>query len=857
MNTCLLIFVASLNTASAVPPGSVHGLVRAAETGDPLYLADVRLVASPPSDFRWGGVTIATGEFVVENLAPGEYQLTVTYAGREGQVLDLVVGSGGVVEVTIDLLWKVYEINPIVTSVSRRKEKVLESPARVQVIGEDETRSRTVLTSLDHLEGKPAIDVARTGLSQGMVVVRGFNNVFSGATLTLVDQRIAHMPALRYNAFDLIPTSYDDIKQIEVVSGPGSALYGPNSANGVVHIQTLSAFDAAGTRLTLAGGNREVWMASGRHAKCWGDGVGLKVTAQYQQGEDFPYDDPAETIPRDNHNEKVAVEGRLDIRPKQRALFVLSGGWNSIDAVELTPLGASQASGLGYAYGQARMTWGEWFAQTYITRNDAGDSFNLRTGEDFIDTSKLIVGEVQRGWTPHDRLILTSGIDVLLTRPETGGTIDGRNEDNDNINEIGGYLQSETRLPGKWSLAVALRLDKHSRLVDPVLSPRIAVMNELAPGQKIRVSYNRAFSTPTSTNLFLDLLAGEDIFSGAGLNGYDLWAKGVPESGFHFQRDAMGGVDGLYMQVPEAMGGTPNHIPADATSMWPFLQQMVPALGAVPAPTPAQVSSVLGMLDPGSGSFVSVAPADVSDIQPLEPTITNTIELGYTTLFGERLLLTADVYHSRIEHFVGPLRIETPNVFMDRASLSDYLVLNGFSAAQADAIAAQIAGVPLGTVTPEEALDPADLFLTYRNFGTVDLSGLDLSAQIHLNASWAVSLNYSYVSHNLFENVEGGLDVALNAPRNKAGAGVEYRSVDQKAGAGVRLRYVDGFPVQSGVYSGYVDSYALADLTASYEIMRETQLGLTVQNVFDDTHQEFTGAPFLGRTALLRLTRTF
>ena len=857
MNLWLLILIASLTAQSSVPPGSIHGVVRAEETHEPLYLAQVRLTAVPPSTFQVSGATGSSGEFLFDRLEPGAYQLTITYAGRESRTLALLVESGSVTEVEVELLFKLYEVAAVVVSASRREEKILETPARVQVITGDETRSRTALTPLTHLQGKPALDVARTGLTQGTVVIRGFNNIFSGATMTLVDHRISRLPSLRYNAMNLIPTSQEDIKQIEVVSGPGSALYGPNSANGVLHIQTLSAFDSEESSLTLAGGNRDLLMASGRHAKRWGDRVGLKFTAQYQRGEDFPFTDPAEKFPRDNDNERVSVEGRVDVRPQSDALLVFSGGWNRLDAVELTPLGASQASGLNYGYGQARVTWGDWFAQSYVTRNDAGDSFNLRTGEDLVDVSKLIVFEAQRSWAPHERTAFVSGVDLLLTRPETGGTINGRNEEIDNIDELGGYIHSEIELSWRWSLILALRLDGHSELEDPVVSPRSAVLYELAPGQRIRASYNRAFSTPTSTNLFLDLLAGKDVFAAAGLNGYDLWAKGVPESGFQFRRDSMGGVDGLYMQVPQTLGGAPGHIPADATLMWPFLRQVLPALVAVPAPTSAQVSTALRRLDPNTGGFVLALPEEVRNIERLTPTITNTFEVGYTALFGDRLLLSADVYHNHIENFVGPLRIETPNVFVDRISLRDYLETSGMPAGEADAVSAQAAGIPLGTVTPDGTPDPADMILTYRNFGTVDLTGIDIAARIHVRPGWTLSLNYSFVSDNFLENVEGTLDIALNAPQHKAGAGVKYRNPGYGLDAGVRLRFVDGFPVQSGVYTGNVDSYALADLTASYEVLSRTRLGLTVQNAFDHRHQEFVGAPWLGRTALLRVTRTF
>ena len=58
--------------------------------------------------------------------------------------------------------------------------------------------------------------------------------------LALTDNRISKSPSLRLNAYNFIPITNDDIERIELVFGPGSALYGPNCANGVMHIITRS-----------------------------------------------------------------------------------------------------------------------------------------------------------------------------------------------------------------------------------------------------------------------------------------------------------------------------------------------------------------------------------------------------------------------------------------------------------------------------------------------------------------------------------------------------------------------------------------------------------------------------------------
>ncbi|MDP9179433.1 MAG: TonB-dependent receptor, partial [Gemmatimonadota bacterium] len=105
----------------------------------------------------------------------------------------------------------------------------------------------------------------------------------------------------------------------------------------------------------------------------------------------------------------------------------------------------------------------------------------------------------------RERLIY--GFDYIYTEPRTERTLNGRNEDDDDINERGGYIHSVTTLSRMLELTAAARVDKHSRLEDPVFSPRLALVIKPQDDQAFRVTYNRAFSTPSTLNLFLDLEA--------------------------------------------------------------------------------------------------------------------------------------------------------------------------------------------------------------------------------------------------------------------------------------------------------------------------------------------------------------
>jgi iron complex outermembrane receptor protein len=166
------------------------------------------------------------------------------------------------------------------------------------------------------------------------------------------------------------------------------------------------------------------------------------------------------------------------------------------------------------------------------------------------------------------------------------------------------------------------------------------------------------------------------------------------------------------------------------------------------------------------------------------------------------------------------------------------------------------------------------MFLTYRNFGAVDLWGLDLSATYLIGNEWSIAGAYSHVNKDFFtaQEVEGPTDVALNAPMNKGALSVQYAQGINGFAAEARARYVQGFPVNSGVYttpivSGCTDAatceredindYSTIDLTASYRFRWGLMASASIQNLFNTNYQTFAGLPYLGRLVMTRLTYTF
>lgn len=917
----LLYTVLGLSVASS-EAATLNITVTDTQTGN--QLNGVSITVTPETGDVVTGVSGANGVLEITSLAAGVYRIRVSALGYTATILpDFALAAEETKSIEIALSPDTIQLEKVSVTASRRREKVLEAPASVALVSASEIRDRVSPSVTEHLKSVRAVDVVSAGLGASYVVVRGFNNVFSGSLLSLVDNRIASVPSLRVNSYSFIPTINEDIEQIEVVSGPGAALYGPNSANGVMHIITRSPFTSQGTTISLGGGERSILVGSLRHAGVVNETIGYKFSGNYFRGNDWEEGRSKEDVEGAGglifDTYKGSGEFRVDYSPNDDTTAIIASGFTQATGIELTGIGAGQAQNWTYGYLQGRFIYKDFFAQAFWNRSNAGDTYVVRSGDPTIDNSDLYVGQIQHGYRLGERQRFTYGLDVLLTRPDTEGTINGINEADDNINEIGAYLQSETRIFPQLKLIAAGRIDDHNQLEDYVLSPRVALAFQPNDDHNLRVTYNRAFNTPRTSDLFLDILSAKDAFQlGANFEpalgfspNIDIRAQGVrSETGFTFKRGADGRPEFRSPFSPLASLPPEAYIPLDdpvfTNVMWGvgrgvvlstfkegltaqgLPEQSVKALSdgldnLIPQPI-VGVKNVLRALDPQTGSFVNVE--DVNDVNPLKPTITQTYEVGYKGILMNRLAFSADVYHSRIKDFVGPLVVETPNVFLDPTTLGAFLngpitaglanpanatlkqALLAFDApaqggngdgSPVDELVKVIASIPFGTVTPEQAADPNAVMLTYRNYGDISLNGLDLSLTYYLNSSLSFGANYSFVSKDLFEDVDGLGDIALNAPKNKFGANVQYVNSDLGFGVGLRTRFVAGFPVRSGVYVGEIESYYTIDLNAGYEIPigPRPRLSLTVQNLLDRRHQQFIGSPEIGRLSMVRLTQTF
>ncbi len=805
-------------------------------------------------------LTAATGSYRLA-LPVGEYTIRIRLLGYAPVVRPGVrVEAGASVTIDAELVPAALALDRVVVTTGRREERLRDAVATVALVDESLVRQRLSTTPLDLAAATPGVDAVSQGLVGRRVVARGFNSLLGSSMLMLTDYRNAALPSPRANLAYMFALANDDIERIEVVRGPVSALYGPNGTDGVVHFLTKSPLDDPTSSVALTIGQRDLRGVEGRAVVPLGDRAAFKVSGSYLRGTEWPSTpSPLEIIARDPITERAGGELRADWRATRSGILVFALGTSSaVRVLDFTQIGAYQLKDFRSDFAQLRYADGRFFAHLNWNGNSGvGTSTSLQQGLEVRDQTSTLAAQVQHG-RDLGRTSLTYGLDLTRTDPQTLGTIHGRNEQDDRVLEVGGYLQGTTRLADPLTLLTSVRLDHHSRLDDPVFSPRVGLTWAPRQGHTFRASFNRAYATPAPLQFYADLVS-------ATLSPlpFSLRALGVPKDGFRFENEC----GGPCMRSPFA-GGTP--MPVDATVLWPAVVAVMAAggvdLSGVPAPTAADVGSSLRTLDLATATFR--AAGALTDLDPLAPVISSTIEVGYRGLLRDRLLLDLSVYRSRRYDFIGGSAVVTPNVFLDTQDLATYLAAY-MDPAQAAGLAAVIGGVdgdpaltgiPLATVGASGAFAGTDIIISNQNVGDVDLWGADLSAEFVASPRLTLTGAVSFVSENLFVGQgTGGGDLASNTPKDKALLGARFTGASNGLTVEVRGRRVGGFRMVDGFLAGNVEGYTVGDLEVGFDwpTLTAARLTITVQNVADARHAEFVAHPRLGRLVMTRLQYRF
>ncbi len=152
-----------------------------------------------------------------------------------------------------------------VTSVSRRSEKLTQVASAVFVITQDDIRRSGATSIPEALRMAPGVEVARIGTDKWAINIRGFNGRFADKLQVLMDGRSVYNPLFSGVQWELQDTLMEDIDRIEVIRGPGAAVWGANAVNGVINIITKKATDTQGALVSAGGGTFEHGFVGARY----------------------------------------------------------------------------------------------------------------------------------------------------------------------------------------------------------------------------------------------------------------------------------------------------------------------------------------------------------------------------------------------------------------------------------------------------------------------------------------------------------------------------------------------------------------------------------------------------------------
>lgn len=178
-------------------------------------------------------------------------------------------------------------VNVQVTSVSKKETDLFTSPAAISVITQDDIQRNGFTSIPDALRMVPGMDVAQINASEWAVSVRGFNSQFADKLLVLVDGRSVYTPAFSGVVWQIQDLVMEDVDRIEVIRGPGAALWGDNAVDGVINIMTKSARETQGGLISTSFGTDDQSITSLRYGGQLGSNLFYRVYAKYESEDGF------------------------------------------------------------------------------------------------------------------------------------------------------------------------------------------------------------------------------------------------------------------------------------------------------------------------------------------------------------------------------------------------------------------------------------------------------------------------------------------------------------------------------------------------------------------------------------------
>lgn len=414
----------------------------------------------------------------------------------------------------------------IVVSASKTEQKIVDAPATMSVFTPKMLEDTPAANYGDLLRSVPGVNVTQLSARDINITSRAATSSLSTSQLAVLDGRSLYQDFFGFIMWDFMPANMNEIKQIEVIRGPASAVWGANALSGVVNIITKTPREMRGANVSMGAGtfSRNVkgngakagnlFFVNGTVADAINDQWAYKLAAGYYTTDAFAR--PTGLIPNGGTTSYPNFENQGTKQPKFDARLdrdftdgqhlSFSAGTAGTSGIMETGIGPFKINnGTMMSYGKASYTNKAFHVQAFMNALD-GDAPNLLTVDStgqpiqFKFVTKTFDVEAGDSRAAGSHNVFTYGgnlrvnkFHLTLAPGETSRT------------EGGGYLQDEIFFNDYFRVVAGARVDKFSSISSAVFSPRVAFVIKPKNDQTFRLSYNRAFRAPSMVNNNLDV----------------------------------------------------------------------------------------------------------------------------------------------------------------------------------------------------------------------------------------------------------------------------------------------------------------------------------------------------------------
>ncbi len=186
-----------------------------------------------------------------------------------------------------------------VTTATKRPQSAWQTAAAVYVLTAEDIRRSGALSIPDLLRLVPGANVSQIDANKWSVSLRGFGSRYANKLQVMIDGQSVYTPLFSGVYWDALEIPLETIERIEVIRGPGGALWGANAVNGILNIVTKTADKTQGTDISASLGDFDRHSGMARFGGTLGSAGHYRILVRGFDRRGF---EEADSSPADNWN---------------------------------------------------------------------------------------------------------------------------------------------------------------------------------------------------------------------------------------------------------------------------------------------------------------------------------------------------------------------------------------------------------------------------------------------------------------------------------------------------------------------------------------------------------------------------